>query len=81
VKEIELIGSKEVARMITGELKNRIDKLWRCFGPASDQSAGRYRTDYIFDVYRDLAQTDNTRQKESNMLGIPYSSMFKEKNT
>ncbi|MDX9872272.1 MAG: class I SAM-dependent DNA methyltransferase [Clostridia bacterium] len=63
--------------MITGELKNRVDKLWEMFwtGGLTNPLDVIEQITYLMFI-RDLDQTDNTRQKESGMLGIPYTSMF-----
>lgn len=66
--------------MITGELKNKVDKLWEMFwtgGFANPLDVIEQITYLMF--IRDLDQTDNARQKESVMLGIPYASMFEGK--
>lgn len=63
--------------MITGELKNKVDKLWEMFwtGGLTNPLDVIEQITYLMFI-RDLDQTDNTRQKESGMLGIPYTSMF-----
>jgi type I restriction enzyme M protein len=63
--------------MITGELKNKVDKLWEMFwtGGLTNPLDVIEQITYLMFI-RDLDQTDNTRQKESVMLGIPYTSMF-----
>lgn len=66
--------------MITGELKNKVDKLWEMFwtGGLTNPLDVIEQITYLMFI-RDLDQTDNTRQKESVMLGIPYASMFEGK--
>lgn len=66
--------------MITGELKNKVDKLWEMFwtGGLTNPLDVIEQITYLMFI-RDLDQTDNTRQKESGMLGIPYTSMFASK--
>jgi type I restriction enzyme M protein len=66
--------------MITGELKNKVDKLWEMFwtGGLTNPLDVIEQITYLMFI-RDLDQTDNTRQKESSMLGLPYTSMFAEK--
>jgi len=63
--------------MITGELKNKVDKLWEMFwtGGLTNPLDVIEQITYLMFI-RDLDQTDNTRQKESGMLGIPYASIF-----
>ena len=66
--------------MITGELKNKVDKLWEMFwtGGLTNPLDVIEQITYLMFI-RDLDKTDNIRQKESGMLGIPYISMFKDK--
>jgi Type I restriction-modification system methyltransferase subunit len=66
--------------MITGELKNKVDKLWEMFwtGGLTNPLDVIEQITYLMFI-RDLDQTDNIRQKESNMLGVPYTGMFKGK--
>jgi len=63
--------------MITGELKNKVDKLWEMFwtGGLTNPLDVIEQITYLMFI-RDLDQTDNTRQRESGMLGIPYTSYF-----
>ena len=63
--------------MITGELKNKVDKLWEMFwtGGLTNPLDVIEQITYLMFI-RDLDQTDNTRQKESIMLGVPYTSIF-----
>ena len=66
--------------MITGELKNKVDKLWEMFwtgGLTNPLDVIEQITYFMF--IRDLDQTDNTRQKESAMLGLPFTSLFSGK--
>jgi type I restriction enzyme M protein len=66
--------------MITGELKNKVDRLWEMFwtGGLTNPLDVIEQITYLMFI-RDLAETDNTRQKESSMLGIAYSSIFSGK--
>ncbi|WP_367344486.1 N-6 DNA methylase [Methanomethylovorans sp.] len=63
--------------MITGELKNKVDRLWEMFwtGGLTNPLDVIEQITYLMFI-RDLDQTDNTRQKESIMLEIPYKSIF-----
>ncbi|MDL2317698.1 type I restriction-modification system subunit M [Eubacteriales bacterium OttesenSCG-928-A19] len=63
--------------MITGDLKNKIDRLWLMFhsGGLTNPLDVIEQITYLMFI-RDLDQTDNIRQKESSMLGIPYTSIF-----
>ena len=66
--------------MITGELKNKVDKLWEMFwtGGLTNPLDVIEQITYLMFI-RDLDQTDNTRQKESGMLGISHTSYFTNK--
>ncbi|MBE6687553.1 MAG: SAM-dependent DNA methyltransferase [Ruminococcaceae bacterium] len=63
--------------MITGELKNKIDSLWDTFaaGGIVNPLDVIEQTTYMMFIH-DLDESDNTREKESVMLGIPYESKF-----
>ena len=63
--------------MITGELKNRIDGLWDIFaaGGLVNPLEVIEQITYLMFIH-DLDDTDNTRAKESAMLGLPYKSIF-----
>ncbi|MGI6252915.1 MAG: N-6 DNA methylase [Aminivibrio sp.] len=63
--------------MITGELKNKVDKLWEMFwtGGLTNPLDVIEQITYLMFI-RDLDQTDNARQKESVMLSIPYAGIF-----
>ncbi len=63
--------------MITGELKNKVDKLWEMFwtGGLTNPLDVIEQITYLMFI-RDLDYTDNIRQKESIMLGISYTGIF-----
>lgn len=66
--------------MITGELKNKVDKIWEIFwtgGLANPLDVIEQLTYLMF--VRDLDQIDQTRQRESLMLSIPQKSVFQGK--
>ena len=65
--------------MITGELKNRIDGLWNIFaaGGLVNPLEVIEQITYLMFIH-DLDDTDNTRAKESAMLGLPYKSIFSD---
>lgn len=65
--------------MITGELKNKIDSLWDVFaagGLVNPLDVIEQITYLMF--IRDLDDSDNLRAKESEMLGLPFKSIFSE---
>lgn len=63
--------------MITGELKTRIDGLWDIFaaGGLTNPLEVIEQITYLMFIH-DLDDADNTRAKESAMLGLPYKSIF-----
>ena len=65
--------------MITGELRNKIDSLWEVFwtGGLTNPLDVVEQMTYLMFIH-DLDENDNTRAKESAMLGLPYKSLFAE---
>lgn len=63
--------------MITGELKNKIDRLWETFwtGGITNPLDVVEQMTYLMFIH-DLNATDNQRAKESAMLGLPHKSIF-----
>jgi len=66
--------------MITGELKNKVDKLWEMFwtGGLTNPLDVIEQITYLMFI-RDLDDMDNTRKKDSFMLGLTYTSIFADK--
>ena len=65
--------------MITGELKNKIDGLWDAFaaGGLVNPLEVIEQITYLMFIH-DLDDADNLRAKESEMLGLPYETIFSE---
>ena len=65
--------------MITGELKNKIDSLWDIFaaGGLVNPLEVIEQITYLMFIH-DLDDSDNTRAKESAMLGLSYKSIFSD---
>ena len=63
--------------MLTGELRNKIDNLWEIFwtGGLTNPLDVVEQMTYLMFIH-DLDVTDNTKAKESAMLGLPYKSIF-----
>ena len=62
--------------MMTGELKSKIDSLWEIFwtgGLTNPLDVIEQRTYLMF--IHDLDEADNTRAKESAMLGLSHKSI------
>ena len=65
--------------MITGELKNKIDRLWETFwtGGITNPLDVVEQMTYLMFIH-DLDATDNQRAKESAMLRLPHKSIFSD---
>ena len=65
--------------MVTGELKNKVDGLWEIFwtGGLTNPLDVIEQMTYLMFI-RDLDDSDNVHMKESDMLGLPYQSIFEE---
>lgn len=65
--------------MITGELRNKVDSLWDIFaaGGLVNPLEVIEQITYLMFIH-DLDDSDNKREKESAMLGLPYQSVFGE---
>ena len=65
--------------MITGELKNKIDGLWDIFaaGGLVNPLEVIEQITYLMFIH-DLDDSDNKRAKESEMLSLPFRSIFSE---
>lgn len=63
--------------MLTGELRNKIDRLWETFwtGGITNPLDVVEQMTYLMFIH-DMDETDNLRAKESAMLGLPYESIF-----
>lgn len=66
--------------MITGELKNKIDRLWEMFwtGGITNPLDVIEQITYLMFI-RDLDVLDCSRRKESQMLRIPFNGIFGDK--
>lgn len=63
--------------MITGELKNKIDRLWETFwtGGITNPLDVVEQMTYLMFIH-DLDETDSLKAKECAMLGLPHKSIF-----
>ena len=66
--------------MITGELKSKVDKLWEMFwtGGLTNPLDVIEQITYLMFI-RDLDALDNSRKHDSVMLGLPFESIFTDK--
>jgi len=72
-----LILQNRTKKVITGELKNKIDSLWEIFwtGGLTNPLDVIEQMTYLMFIH-DLDATDTTREKESIYLETEYKSMF-----
>ncbi|WP_294468877.1 class I SAM-dependent DNA methyltransferase [uncultured Anaerofustis sp.] len=65
--------------MITGEIRNKIDNLWEVFwtGGLTNPMDVIEQMTYLMFIH-DLDESDNRKKGESNMLRIPYETIFKD---
>lgn len=63
--------------MLTGELRNKIDRLWETFwtGGITNPLDVVEQMTYLMFIH-DLDETDNLHSKERAMLGLPHKSIF-----
>jgi type I restriction enzyme M protein len=80
MKQVITHNIKEKAGMITGELKNKVDRLWEMFwtGGLTNPLDVIEQITYLMFI-RDLDEMDNTRKKDSAMLDLSYESIFSGK--
>jgi len=66
--------------MITGELKNKVDRIWEMFwtGGITNPLDVIEQITYLMFI-RDLDEMDNGRRKDSLLIGQPYESIFEDK--
>jgi type I restriction enzyme M protein len=80
MKQVITHNIKEKAGMITGELKNKVGRLWEMFwtGGLTNPLDVIEQITYLMFI-RDLDEMDNTRKKDSSLLGLSYESIFSGK--
>ena len=63
--------------MITGEIRNKIDKIWETFwtGGITNQLDLSEQFTYLLFI-KQLDDVETTKENESNFLGVPFVSMF-----
>ena len=68
---------KAVNRMITGELKNKINSLWEIFwtGGITNPLDVVEQMKYLMFTHN-LNETYNLRARKSTILSLPYERMF-----
>ena len=66
--------------MINGEIKNKVDALWNDFaaGGLTNPLEVIEQITYLMFIH-ELDSSDNIHRTESEMLGIPFKSIFEGK--
>ena len=79
-RDVVIVTILEAKYMITGELKNKVDRLWEMFwtGGLTNPLDVIEQITYLMFI-RDLDEMDNTRKKDNSMLGLSYESIFSGK--
>jgi len=63
--------------MITGELRNRIDKIWETFWTGGITNPLDVIEQFTYLLFiKQLDDVETTKENEANFLGVPYESMF-----
>ena len=66
--------------MITGELRNRIDKIWETFWTGGITNPLDVIEQFTYLLFiKQLDDVETTKENEANFLGVPYESMFPDK--
>ncbi len=63
--------------MITGELKNKIDKIWETFWTGGITNPLDVIEQFTYLLFiKQLDDVETTKENEANFLGVPYTPMF-----
>ena len=63
--------------MITGELRNKIDKIWETFWTGGITNPLDVIEQFTYLLFiKQLDDLEITHENESNFLGIPFDSIF-----
>ena len=63
--------------MITGELKNKIDKIWETFWTGGITNPLDVIEQFTYLLFiKQLDDVETTKENEANFLGVPYDPMF-----
>lgn len=63
--------------MITGEVKNKIDKIWETFWTGGITNPLDVIEQFTYLLFiKQLDEVETTKENESNFLGVPYEPMF-----
>ena len=75
VKKKKKIEEKQI--MITGELRNKIDKIWETFWTGGITNPLDVIEQFTYLLFiKQLDEVETTKENEANFLGVDYESMF-----
>lgn len=65
--------------MITGELKNKVDKIWEIFwtGGITNPLEVIEQFNYLLFI-KQLDEVETRKERDANILGIPYEGFFQQ---
>ena len=65
--------------MITGELRNKIDKIWETFWTGGITNPLDVIEQFIYLLFiKQLDDVEMTKENEANFLGVEYETLFPE---
>ena len=65
--------------MITGELRNKIDKIWETFWTGGITNPLDVIEQFTYLLFiKQLDEVETTKENEANFLGVPFETMFPE---
>lgn len=65
--------------MITGELRNKIDRIWETFWTGGITNPLDVIEQFTYLLFiKQLDDVETTKENEANFLGVPYESIFSE---
>lgn len=63
--------------MITGELRNRIDRIWETFWTGGITNPLDVIEQFTYLLFiKQLDDVETTKENEANFLGVPFESVF-----
>lgn len=65
--------------MITGELRNKVDRIWETFWTGGITNPLEVIEQFTYLLFiKQLDEVEETREREAQFLGVPYESIFPE---
>jgi len=66
-------------KMITGDLRNKVDKIWETFWTGGITNPLEVIEQFTYLLFiKQLDETEEIKEREAQFLGIPYQSLFPE---